>query len=77
MDWLVQNTSQNIRKLVKDGFIIRKQTKIHSRSCARLMKEAKTKGRHTGYGICSTQPLKSIKFLFIFSFYGSINLGCP
>uniref|UniRef100_M1C7Z1 Aminotransferase ybdL n=1 Tax=Solanum tuberosum TaxID=4113 RepID=M1C7Z1_SOLTU len=41
---------QNIRKLVKDGFIIRKPTKIHSRSRARRMKEAKTKGRHSGYG---------------------------
>ncbi|KAK9282048.1 hypothetical protein L1049_004960 [Liquidambar formosana] len=41
---------QNIRKLVKDGFIIRKPTKIHSRSRARRMKEAKRKGRHFGYG---------------------------
>lgn len=42
---------QNVRKLVKDGFIIRKPTKIHSRSRARRMKEAKRKGRHSGYGI--------------------------
>lgn len=41
---------QNIRKLVKDGFIIRKPTSIHSRSRARRMKEAKRKGRHSGYG---------------------------
>ncbi|KAL0414781.1 UNVERIFIED_CONTAM: 60S ribosomal protein L19-3 [Sesamum radiatum] len=41
---------QNIRKLIKDGFIIRKPTKIHSRSRARRMKEAKRKGRHSGYG---------------------------
>ncbi|KAF5752178.1 hypothetical protein HS088_TW01G00085 [Tripterygium wilfordii] len=41
---------QNIRKLVKDGFIIKKPTKIHSRSRARRMKEAKRKGRHSGYG---------------------------
>ncbi|CAN6853884.1 unnamed protein product [Brassica oleracea] len=41
---------QNIRKLVKDGFIIRKPTKIHSRSKARRMKIAKMKGRHSGYG---------------------------
>ncbi|KAG6409983.1 hypothetical protein SASPL_128027 [Salvia splendens] len=41
---------QNIRKLVNDGFIIRKPTKIHSRSRARRMKEAKRKGRHSGYG---------------------------
>ncbi|KAK9136808.1 hypothetical protein Sjap_007402 [Stephania japonica] len=41
---------QNIHKLVKDGFIIRKPTKIHSRSRARKMKEAKRKGRHSGHG---------------------------
>ncbi|EXC14241.1 60S ribosomal protein L19-2 [Morus notabilis] len=45
------NSRQNIRKLVKDGFIIRKPTKIHSRSRARRMKEAKRKGRHSGYGM--------------------------
>lgn len=50
---LMENTGQNIRKLVKDGFIIRKPTKIHSRSRARRMKEAKRKGRHSGYGIFS------------------------
>lgn len=47
------NAGQNIRKLVKDGFIIRKPTKIHSRSRARRMKEAKRKGRHSGYGMFS------------------------
>jgi len=44
------NSRQNIRKLVKDGFVIRKPTKIHSRSRARVAAEAKAKGRHTGYG---------------------------
>ncbi|GFQ06912.1 60S ribosomal protein l19-1 [Phtheirospermum japonicum] len=44
------NSRQNIRKLVKDDFIIRKPTKIHSRSRARKMEEAKRKGRHSGYG---------------------------
>lgn len=39
-----------MRKLIKDGFIIRKPTKIHSRSRARASAEAKAKGRHTGYG---------------------------
>jgi large subunit ribosomal protein L19e len=43
-------TGQNVRKLIKDGFIIRKPTKIHSRSRARASAEAKAKGRHTGYG---------------------------
>ena len=41
---------QNVRKLVKDGFIIRKPQKIHSRFTARAAAEAKAKGRHTGYG---------------------------
>ena len=51
------NAGQNIRKLVKDGFIIRKPTKIHSRSRARRMKEAKRKGRHSGYGIFNLNHL--------------------
>jgi ribosomal protein L19E len=42
---------QNIRKLVKDGFIIKKPQKIHSRSRARRAHEAKQKGRHSGYGM--------------------------
>lgn len=36
---------------MKDGFVIRKPTKIHSRSRARRMAEAKRKGRHSGYGM--------------------------
>lgn len=45
-----RGAGQNVRKLVKDGFIIRKPQKIHSRSRARRAAEAKSKGRHTGYG---------------------------
>ena len=45
--WLA---GQNIRKLIKDGFVIRKPQKIHSRSRARTAQEAKAKGRHTGPG---------------------------
>ncbi|XP_020271937.1 60S ribosomal protein L19-3-like [Asparagus officinalis] len=48
--FLIWNAGQNIRKLVKDGFIIRKPMKIHSRSRARRAMEAKRKGRHSGYG---------------------------
>merc|ERR1712072_827961 len=44
------NSRQNIRKLVKDGFVIRKPTKIHSRARVNLRHEAKRKGRHTGTG---------------------------
>jgi len=43
-------TGQNIRKLVKDGFVIKKPEVIHSRSRARVAHEAKVKGRHTGPG---------------------------
>ena len=41
-----------MRKLIKDGFVIRKPQKIHSRARARLSAEAKAKGRHSGYGAC-------------------------
>ncbi|KAK9816639.1 hypothetical protein WJX72_003144 [[Myrmecia] bisecta] len=44
------NSRQNIRKLVKDGLVIKKPMKIHSRARARRSAEAKSKGRHTGYG---------------------------
>ncbi|KAI3937503.1 hypothetical protein MKW92_041911 [Papaver armeniacum] len=48
-DLSTANSRQNIRKLVKDGYIIRKPTVIHSRARARRMNEAKAKGRHSGY----------------------------
>lgn len=40
----------NIRKLVKGGLIIKKPNKVHSRSGCREAREAKAKGRHSGYG---------------------------
>ena len=46
------NSRQNIRKLVKDGLIIKKPTTIHSRSRVRRALEAKRKGRHSGEGEC-------------------------
>eukprot|EP01024_Parvocaulis_polyphysoides_P036211 TRINITY_DN32217_c0_g2_i1.p3 TRINITY_DN32217_c0_g2~~TRINITY_DN32217_c0_g2_i1.p3 ORF type:complete len:196 (+),score=35.08 TRINITY_DN32217_c0_g2_i1:183-770(+) len=49
-DVSLANSRQNIRKLIKDGFIIKKPMKIHSRSRARRKAAAKAKGRHTGYG---------------------------
>ena len=42
------NSRQNVRKLVKDGLIIRKPHVIHSRSRVRRALEAKRKGRHSG-----------------------------
>jgi len=44
------NSRQNIRKLVKDGFVIRKPQVIHSRARFTKRNEAKRKGRHTGIG---------------------------
>jgi large subunit ribosomal protein L19e len=44
------NSRQNIRKLVKDGFIIKKPPVIHSRARVRRKLIAKRKGRHTGLG---------------------------
>ena len=41
---------QNVRKLVKDGLVIRKPVKIHSRSRQKARLAAKAKGRHTGSG---------------------------
>jgi len=44
------NSRQNVRKLIKDGYILRKPQKIHSRARVRNNLEAKKKGRHTGTG---------------------------
>ena len=39
-----------VRRLIKDGLIIRKPIAVHSRARARLNAEARRKGRHTGTG---------------------------
>merc|ERR1719460_3179488 len=44
------NSRQNVRKLIKDGFVIKKPQKIHSRARVTRRLEAKGKGRHTGTG---------------------------
>jgi len=44
------NSRQAIRKLVKDGYVIRKPPQIHSRARCRKRQEAKRKGRHMGLG---------------------------
>jgi hypothetical protein len=41
---------QNIRRLVKDGLIIRKPVAVHSRARVRKHTEARRKGRHCGFG---------------------------
>jgi large subunit ribosomal protein L19e len=44
------NSRQHVRKLVKDGLIIRKPVVVHSRSSVRRRVIARRKGRHTGTG---------------------------
>ncbi|KEG05691.1 putative 60S ribosomal protein L19, partial [Trypanosoma grayi] len=44
------NSRKSVRKLIKDGLVIRKPVKVHSRSRWRHMKEAKSMGRHEGTG---------------------------
>lgn len=44
------NSRRNIRKLIKDGFIITKPVRMHSLSRVRKVHEAKRKGRHMGPG---------------------------
>jgi large subunit ribosomal protein L19e len=44
------NSRKHVRKLVKDGLIMRKPQVVHSRVRAQAHKEAVRKGRHTGTG---------------------------
>ena len=43
-------TGQNVRKLIKDGLIIRKPVAVHSRARVRKNLIARRKGRHMGHG---------------------------
>merc|ERR1712066_948187 len=44
------NSRNNVRKLIKDGYVIKKPAVVHSRSRANQNMEAKRKGRHMGHG---------------------------
>lgn len=44
------NSRQLVRKLIRDGLLIRKPPTVHSRARVRARNEAKRKGRHTGPG---------------------------
>jgi len=44
------NSRQNIRRLIKDGLIIRKPVAVHSRARTRKNLDARRKGRHMGFG---------------------------
>jgi len=49
-DISMANSRQNIRKLIVDGFIIKKPPTVHSRARVQRNLAAKRKGRHTGTG---------------------------
>ena len=44
------NSRKAVRKLIKDNFIFKKKVAMHSRQRARLRKEERRLGRHTGLG---------------------------
>merc|ERR1712166_906511 len=44
------NSRKNIRKLAKDGLIMRRQVHIHSRSRAKAWHASQRRGRHNGVG---------------------------
>jgi len=44
------NSRKNIKKLFKDGLIMKRQVGMHSRSRVKRVHEAKRKGRHQGFG---------------------------
>jgi large subunit ribosomal protein L19e len=44
------NSRKAVQKLLKDSFIIKKKIKMHSRQRARLRKQERRLGRHTGLG---------------------------
>jgi large subunit ribosomal protein L19e len=44
------NSRKAVRKLIKDNFIFKKKIEMHSRQRARLRKEERRLGRHTGLG---------------------------
>lgn len=44
------DSRQKVRKLIKDNFILRQPNVIHSKSRHQRHMDAKSKGRHTGYG---------------------------
>jgi hypothetical protein len=44
------HAGQSVRKLIKDGLIIKKPVAVHSRFRTRKNIEARRKGRHMGHG---------------------------
>eukprot|EP00276_Gloeochaete_wittrockiana_P014175 CAMPEP_0184335554 /NCGR_PEP_ID=MMETSP1089-20130417/4099_1 /TAXON_ID=38269 ORGANISM="Gloeochaete wittrockiana, Strain SAG46.84" /NCGR_SAMPLE_ID=MMETSP1089 /ASSEMBLY_ACC=CAM_ASM_000445 /LENGTH=177 /DNA_ID=CAMNT_0026660269 /DNA_START=36 /DNA_END=569 /DNA_ORIENTATION=+ len=44
------NSREEVRKLIRDGFVLKKPVQVHSRARANRRLEAKKKGRHSGTG---------------------------
>ncbi|NXX24230.1 RL19 protein, partial [Nicator chloris] len=68
------NSRQQIRKLIKDGLIIRKPVTVHSRARCRKNTLARRKGRHMGIGECCT-PLGTGHIPLCHSSCRSLALG--
>jgi large subunit ribosomal protein L19e len=49
-DIALANSRQNVRKLIKDGFIVKRPNLMHSKARHQRHMAAKAKGRHTGFG---------------------------
>eukprot|EP00186_Timspurckia_oligopyrenoides_P004300 CAMPEP_0182449730 /NCGR_PEP_ID=MMETSP1172-20130603/36313_1 /TAXON_ID=708627 /ORGANISM="Timspurckia oligopyrenoides, Strain CCMP3278" /LENGTH=191 /DNA_ID=CAMNT_0024647097 /DNA_START=34 /DNA_END=609 /DNA_ORIENTATION=- len=49
-DILMANSRATIRRLVNDGYVIKKPPVVHSRARVRITEAAKRKGRHMGHG---------------------------
>ena len=50
VSFIIYFLGQSVRKLVKDGLIIKKPVAVHSRFRTRKNNEARRKGRHMGHG---------------------------
>lgn len=71
---------QNIRKLIKDGLIIKKPVAVHSRARVRKNTEARRKGRHCGFGkrkgtANARTPQKVICWHKIYGIFCILNLN--
>ncbi|NWY20498.1 RL19 protein, partial [Aphelocoma coerulescens] len=69
------NSRQQIRKLIKDGLIIRKPVTVHSRARCRKNTLARRKGRHMGIGECCTRGQQQQKFPISHSSCCALPLG--
>ena len=49
-DIALANSRESVRKLVKNGLIVRKHMMMHSRARVHIRHDAKARGNHTGYG---------------------------